>query len=113
MVRPKSKIRIIDLNTQIAEFSFPFPAKIFEEELSNAGIPYRILNRDSYEGGSGLCIFYIFNSDFEKAFSIKEKVEKENAISELNYMHPVKKFFPYIGLLLLVIYVLFKYLIDL
>lgn len=27
-----------DLNTQIAQFAFPFPAKIFEKELDDSGI---------------------------------------------------------------------------
>ena len=93
---------------QIAEFEYPFPSKIFEQELSNAGIRFKSYLRNVTEIGVDTHIYYIQNSDFDKAFAIKERVEKENAESELKHLHPARKIIAYITLLLILIYIIYS-----
>lgn len=99
---------MIELDTLVAEFASPFPSKIFEAELERHHIEFRQMTKASFEGGSDLCIFYVRNLDFDKAFVLREKVEKENAISEIKYMHPVREIIAYISLFLLVILLVYK-----
>lgn len=99
---------MIDLNTQIAEFTCPFPSKIFEAELERQNIKFRQMKKASYEGGSDSCVYYVNHSDVEEALEIKEKVNKENAISELKYVHPIRKIFAYFSLVVIVVYLLYR-----
>jgi len=68
-----------DFNTQMVEFGFAFPSKIFQEELKKRRIGYRPQQKDSFQRGMGSAVFYIRSSDFEKALEIREKVDRENA----------------------------------
>ena len=97
-----------DFNKQIAEFAFPFPSTEFEIELKKNGIKYRKQIKESYEGGTDSCIFYTKTSDFDIAFKIKNKVDKENAKLELKYTHPLIKNLAYLLLTLIIIYIVYK-----
>lgn len=97
---------------QVAEFAFPFPAKIYEKELSENNIDFETFIKSSGEGGFDTTIFYVKNLDFEKASDLKEKVDKENVTSELKHLHPIRKVIAYVGLLF-VLYLLITNVIKL
>ncbi len=97
-------------DVQIAEFEHPFPSKIFEQELDNDGIEFKQYPRNMTELGMDIHVYYVQNSDFDKAFAIKEKVERENAESEFKHTHPAWKILAYITLLLILIYVIYTIL---
>ena len=103
---------MVDDKVQVAEFAFPFPAKIFEKELMDNNVDFETFTKSSGEGGSDACIFYVSQLDFEIAFKIREKVDKENADAELKHQHPIVKVIGYAGLLL-VFYLLIKNVLKL
>lgn len=98
-------------NVQVAEFAFPFPAEIFKTELIDKEIDFREFHKDSYEGGSGSVIFYVSNKDFDEAFLLKEEVDKENAVSEEKYKHPIEKYIRWFFLICFICFLIYK-LID-
>ena len=101
-----------DFTSQVAEFASPFPSKIFEQELDKVGIQYHSFNNSSGDGGLDSVIFFVDSRDFNEAFQLKEKVDKENAASELRHMHPARKILSYFFLLLIVVYVLYKFILN-
>jgi len=97
--------------TQIAEFTYPFPAKIFEKELRENNIEFDTFLKSSTEGFD-TTLYYVERIDFDKAFKLKEKVDKENVTSELKHLHPWRKVIAYIGLLF-ILYLLIENIIKL
>jgi hypothetical protein len=98
-----------DFSSQIAEFASPFPSKIFEQELDNAYIKYRSHNKSSGDGGLDSTIFFVNSKDFDEAFQLKEKVDKENAESELKHIHPARKILSYFFLFTIIVYIIYKF----
>jgi len=113
---PKATLAILNQNVlnkiQVAEFAFPFPAKIYEKELVENHIDFDTFIKSSGERGFDVTIFYVKDLDFERAYDLKEKVDKENATSELKHLHPIRKVIAYVGLLF-VIYLLISNVIKL
>ena len=101
---------MFDNKVQVAEFAFPFPSKIFEKELLDKNIDFKIFNKPSAEGGADSCVFFVSQSDFEIASEIREKVDKENADAEQKYRHPFVKVIGYVGLLPVLYYLIKKIL---
>ena len=100
-----------ELNIQIAELGFPFPAKIFEKELIESGIQFREMYKSNYEGGgNGFNVYYIGAKDIEKTLLIRDKVEKENEESIQKYRRPIRKKLAYLTLLLIIIFTIYKFI---
>lgn len=60
----------------------------------------------------GSHIYYIRNEDFDRAFIIKNKIEKEEAEYEIKNRHLFVKVLPYMAFILFVLYAVFKYVLD-
>ncbi|MCL6265807.1 hypothetical protein [Flagellimonas myxillae] len=95
-------------NVQIAEFEYPFPSKLFEQELTSEGIRFKQFPRTAVEAGVQWHVFFIQNSDYKRAFEIKEKIDKQNVQTELKHLHPIRKILAYISLTLILVYVIYK-----
>ncbi len=87
-----------EFTVMVAEFGSPFPSKVFEMELSNIDIEYRIFQKQSSEGGIDSNVFYVKSEDVEKAIEIRERVEKEDEQSKIKYRHPIVKVIGYLGI---------------
>lgn len=92
---------------QIAEFTHPFPSKIFEKELVENDIEFDTFLKSSSEGFDST-LFYVERIDFEKAFELKEKIDRENTASEIKHHHPLRKVIAYIGLLFILYFLIEK-----
>lgn len=94
---------------QVAEFGYPFPAKIFEKELFEQGIQFREIEKNNSEGGFSSAIYYVSLKDVEKTIQIRSNVERENGQSEENFRHPILKILAYLGLFFILGYATYRY----
>lgn len=95
------------LNEQIADLSYPFPAHFFEQELIKNEVPFREITKTNADSSFSSRLYFVNAEDVEKANSIKERIELENAEPEENFRHPIRKILAYVVLILIAFYLIF------
>ena len=101
------------MTVQVAEFSYPFPAEIFKEELTKAGIIFVEEKLFSSESGTEVSVFKVADKDVERASYFRDKVDKEDAISKEKHRHPALRFVQWFCLVVVVVFMLYKFISDL
>nr|WP_299385411.1 hypothetical protein [Allomuricauda sp.] len=97
-----------DYTVQIAEFEYPFPSQLLEQQLTEAGVAFRSFNSSATEAGIMGKVYFVKSTDASKAFEIREKIDSENAKAEIRHMHPYRKILAYVSLILILLYVIYS-----
>ncbi len=95
------------LSEQIADLGYPFPAQFFEQELIKNEVPFREITKTNADSSFSSRVYFVGIEDIEKANSIKNSIEIDNAKSEEKFRNPIRKILAYIVLILIAIYVIF------
>ena len=91
---------------QVAEFNFPFPSENYKTELIESGIEFKEYQINENE--SILSVFSVKEVDFDKASSIKERVDIENSVSELKRKHKVTISLAYLAIIVILIFAIYQ-----
>lgn len=73
-----------DLDSQLGELEFPFPAKILEKELFEAGIEFKYVQEESADFGTSWAVFFVKVDDLQHALKVKKTVEAESIKRDVN-----------------------------
>lgn len=91
---------------QVAEFNFPFPSENYKTELIESGIEFKEYQINESE--SILSVFSVKEVDFDKAGSIKERVDIENSVSELKHKSKLAISLAYLAIIAILVFTIYQ-----
>jgi hypothetical protein len=93
--------------TQIGQLGFPFPSEILKQRLNERSIKYRTEEVGNYEGsGMSSEVFFVASKDVEVVITLRDQVEREDAVLEKN-KHPLLKKLQYVALVTIICLILY------